>query len=139
MGPYVPEDVIAAIRVTAGNFTEMSVLLGRGRTAIRNYIYANIRIKEILDEEREIFLDQVEQTIREIALVERDPATIRFILATQGRERGWGQKVEHTGEDGGPLAFELKLNDSAVNLKPTTVEELLSSGLDTEEEKGGHA
>lgn len=108
-GPYFMPDVIAAIRATGGNFLHMSVLLGRRRTSVRDFVYANIEAKDAWDEEQESFTDRVEQVAQELAVKERDPATVRFWLSTKGKDRGYTPKVEHTGEDGKPLLFAVEL------------------------------
>jgi len=109
-GPYHPDDVIAAIRLSRGNFYEMSRLLGRRRNAIRDYVYANLMIKDVYDEVREGIIDQAEKTLQQIALEDRDPASLRFLLSTLGKDRGYSHRVEATGEDGSPLVFELNLS-----------------------------
>lgn len=110
-GPYFLPDVVAAIRQTHGNFLEISALLCRRRTSVRDFIYATLEAKDALDEERESTMDKVEQALQEIALVDRDPATLRFLASTLGKDRGYTPKIEHAGTDGKPLVFEVNLAD----------------------------
>lgn len=101
-GPYHREDVLAAICVTRGNLTEMSALLGRRRSSVRDHVYANIDVKDVFDEVREQFLDEAEQAHNQLALAGDGPA-LRFILQTLGKERGYTTRVETTGKDGGAI------------------------------------
>jgi hypothetical protein len=101
-GPYVVEDVIAAIRETGGNFTHMSSLLGRRRSSVRDHVFANLDIKEVYDEEREGFLDQAEKMHNTIALL-GDGQALRFVLQTLGKGRGYTTRQEQTGPNGGPI------------------------------------
>ena len=102
-GPYFKPDVIAAILAAQGNFTEMAVLLGRRRNGVRDYVLAHLDVKDIYDEMRECFLDQVEKNHNDLASKDQDGAALRFILQTQGKDRGYSTRVEQTGKDGGPM------------------------------------
>ncbi len=101
-GPFVKEDVVAAIYATNGNFAQMAVCLGRRRSSVRNFILANLDVKDIYDEVHEVFLDTVEQSHASLALGGDGPS-LRFILATLGKDRGYTTRIEQTGKDGSPL------------------------------------
>ena len=105
MGPYDKRDVIAAILATRGNFTEMGSLLGRRRNAVRDFVLANLDVKDVLDEIRECFLDEAEEKHNALAQAEDGPA-LRFILGTLGKDRGYTSRVEQTGRDGAAIQIQ---------------------------------
>lgn len=137
-GPYFLPDVVAAIRATDGNFLEMSALLGRRRSSVRDYVYATLDAKDVWDEVRECYLDSVEQVARDITLNDRDPATVRFTLSTLGKDRGYAPTVQHSTSDNRPLSFELVLSEGsekvveALNQKKAQdkkVDEMMEQGV----------
>jgi len=105
-GPYHKPDVIAAIHHTMGDFTEMGVLLGRRRRAVRDFILANLDVKDVYDDVNESLLDMVETTCRRMALAGDGPS-VRFLLKTQAKDRGYVTRVESTGKDGEPIEAKL--------------------------------
>lgn len=109
-GPYVYDDVIAAIKATNGNFHEMGLLLDRRRSSIRDFVFSNLAVREFYEEICESQLDRCEQTLFELAL-NGDAASLRFILSTKGKDRGYATTISHTGKDDGPLKLEIKLHD----------------------------
>lgn len=101
-GPYHLEDVIAALRETKGNFSLMSSLLARKRASVRDYVFTNLEAKDVYDEVREGLLDQAEQMHNTLAF-SGDGPSLRFILQTLGKERGYTTRQEQTGANGAPL------------------------------------
>lgn len=101
-GPYVKEDVIAAIYVTGANFAQMARVLDRRRSSVRDYVFANIEVKDVYDEIRETLLDIVEEMHNDLAKA-GDGSACRYILSTQGKDRGYTTRTETTGKDGGPI------------------------------------
>jgi len=100
-GPYVEADVVAALNATRANYAKMSVLLGRRRTSIRDFVLSHLDVKTIHDEIREKVLDDVETMHDDLALAGDGPS-MRFILSTLGKERGYSTRIEQTGKNGGP-------------------------------------
>ena len=91
-GPFVKEDVVAAIYATNGNFAQMAICLGRRRSSVRNFVLANLDVKDIYDEVHEVFLDTVEQSHASLALGERRDRTARAYrrVLARARRRGVG-------------------------------------------------
>ena len=100
-GPYYHNDVVAALRETRGIITEAARLLGRSRNGLAIYIDKHQDISELLNEEREAFIDTAEVKIRELVDA-GDPASVRFVLTTLGRFRGWAMKITNAspGDEG---------------------------------------
>lgn len=91
-GPYFHNDVVAALRETRGIISEAARLLGRSRNGLALYIDKHQEISELLNDEREAFIDTAEVKIRELVDA-GDPASVRFVLTTLGRFRGWAMKI----------------------------------------------
>ncbi len=101
-GPYHRPDVIAAICETLGDFRQIGILLGRRRNAVRDFILANLDVKEVYDEVTEGTLDGIETMTRSMALGGDGPSC-RFLLKTLGKDRGYVTRVEQTGRGGEPI------------------------------------
>lgn len=114
MGPYHKPDVIAAIHKTLGDFGQMAQLLGRKRQAVRDYVLGNLDVKDVLDEVNETVLDAVETTCRSMALAGDGPS-VRFLLKTLGKDRGYVTRVENTGKGGEPLEAKLTFDWSKLS------------------------
>lgn len=101
-GPYDPDDVIAAIYTSHGNYAQMARLLGRRRNKVRDFVLSKPEIKEIFDEVRESLVDDVEASVFSCALAGDGPSQ-RFVLSTIGKNRGYSTRTETTGAEGGPV------------------------------------
>jgi hypothetical protein len=108
-GPYILEDVLAAVAVTRGNFTAMAQLLGRNRTRLREFCLRTLAVKEAIDEANEVLIDAAEAVHHETALRIRDLPALRFILSTKGRNRGYHSTGPEEPSTQEPLAFEVVL------------------------------
>lgn len=113
-GPYYMPDVVAAILKTNGNFAQMSLLLGRRRQQVRDYVYANIETMDLIQEVRESILDEAEATLQRLAL-QGDGPSLRFLLQTLGKDRGYTTRVEQTGPGGGPVESRVTIDPSKLS------------------------
>lgn len=73
---------------------------------IYRYIDEFPDLKDVVEDERESLLDVAEKTLFDKAITERDTTSLIFLLKTQGRNRGYVERKEHTGTDGGPVTIE---------------------------------
>ena len=105
LGPLHKMDVMAAIMVTRGDFAAMADLLGRRRHAVKNFVYRNRDILLFWTDTREAVIDKIEQNAIDAAL-EDDRGMMKFFLQTLGKDRGYSQRSEHTGQGGGPIGVE---------------------------------
>lgn len=107
---YKPEQVIEALRNSAGVYLHAATMLGCARNTIRGYVERYPEIAEALDEILEENID-----LGETALLGMmgDPAhrghssSVQFYLRTKGKRRGYVDKKEHehSGPDGKALVF----------------------------------
>lgn len=130
---YFMPDVLAALRQTEANISECAQLLGRTRSSVRDFIFANLEALNEYNEQRDILVDKAEQALFEVGLLGRDPATLRFICSTLGKDRGYTPKIEHTGADNKPLAFEVHFTaeppKSTEQKQEDSIGQLLSDGI----------
>lgn len=96
------EQAAAALRGTKGMVALAARNLGVTRQALYSRIMKSPALQQVLKDEREITTDAVEMKLYE-AILSGDVGAMKFYLATQGRNRGYAERVEHTGADGGPV------------------------------------
>lgn len=100
-----------AIRKAAGNVSAAARGLGVGRTALHRRIAKSPRLQEVLQEERESLVDMAESALRAEVLARNMTAVIWTLKASpEAKRRGWGERQEVTGADGGPVVVEY-IND----------------------------
>ena len=93
-----------AIRKSAGNVTYAAKALGVGRTALHARIAKSPDLQRVLQEEREALVDMAESALR-AEVLERNMTAIIWTLkaSPEAKRRGWGERQEVTGADGGPV------------------------------------
>jgi len=108
-----PTDQIAeAIRKAAGNVTAAARSLGMDRTALHHRIAKSETLKRIVQEEREALVDMAESALRAEVLDRNMTAIIWTLKASpEAKRRGWGERQEVTGADGGPVAIHMTWGD----------------------------
>ena len=102
---YHESDVAAALFAARGNLSFAARLLNRRRNRLRSYLDRSPEMLQLWDDIRDEVIDKVEQNCYDLAL-NGDPTSIRFVLSTIGKDRGWTQRTETTGKDGGAIEFE---------------------------------
>lgn len=101
--PYNINDVVMAILRTGGNWGAMSILLGRNRNRIKDYVYSHQDVRDIYEDVLGSNLDLIKRNSMAAAIL-GDGAMQRFYLATLGKDDGFSTRVESTGRGGGPIA-----------------------------------
>lgn len=100
--PYNYIDVHYALVASMGDYGYMAHLLGRSRTAVKQYVEAHPDLLDLRRDIRDSIIDAVETKELESAL-SGDGTSRRFVLTTLGKDRGYSTRVEQTGKDGGPI------------------------------------
>ena len=101
-----------AIRKSAGNVTAAAGGLGIGRTALHRRIARSPELQLALQEEREALVDMAESALRAEVLDRNMTAVIWTLKASpEAKRRGWGERQEVTGADGGPVAIHMTWGD----------------------------
>lgn len=96
------EQVIARIAEYKGNLAAVARSFGLSRQTLYKYINSKPSVKAALDEARETMIDNVESALYSAALA-GEAWAVCFFLKTQGKSRGYTERSEITGADGGPV------------------------------------
>lgn len=86
-------DVEALIPAKRGNVAAIARSLGVSRGTVLNRVNESATLRRLLDDEREGMIDDAESELYEGAL-NGDTAKLIFFLKTQGRHRGYGDRIE---------------------------------------------
>ena len=113
---YTTAQVIQAIRDTRGLTSLAASRLRCSAETVRNYCRRYPTVAQAMREERESMLDVAELSLF-TAIQEREAWAVCFFLKTQGRERGYIERHEVTGGDGGPVEHIIR-----VVREPITIE-----------------
>lgn len=101
----MPLDTIrAALVKTNGNVAAAARALRLTRTAVAYRISKSQKLQQVITDYRQSLVDNAESGLSE-AIKNGEPYAICFTLKTLGRDRGYIERVEHTGQDGGPVEF----------------------------------
>lgn len=96
------KQVEAALRANGGNVTKAAEQLDIARSALYHRIQNHEVLKDVLAEIRESTVDMAENVLI-TALKDGNLTAAIFIAKTQGRARGYSERVEMTGPDGGAI------------------------------------
>jgi len=97
--------VTAAIRDMNGNISAVARRLGVCRQTVYNYIERHPSVKDALVEARETMLDNAESVLYR-AVLNGEAWAVCFFLKTQGKSRGYVERQEVTGADGGAIIMQ---------------------------------
>ena len=105
-----------AIRKSAGNVTAAAQGLGMGRTALHARIAKSPALKQVLQETREALVDMAESALRAEVLNRNMTAIIWTLKASpEAKRRGWSERHELGGPDGGPMLIQMTWGDNDSN------------------------
>ena len=107
---YTKEQTLDAVAGSFGIVTKVADILRCDWHTADAYIQNWAETREAFRGEGERALDLSESKLME-AVEEGDGAMIRFHLATKGKERGFTERQEHTGKDGGAIAVTHRAED----------------------------
>ncbi len=91
-----------AIKQTAGNVSQAAKALQVSRTTVHKRIAKSEKLREVLRDTREELIDIAESALRREVL-DGNITAIIFTLKTQGKARGYVERQEVTGADGGAV------------------------------------
>lgn len=99
---YTTAQMIEALREKHGNLSAAARYLGCSRNTIARYIENYPTVKAVYDEERETLIDFAEnQLFKQVQ--DGNITAIIFTLKTIGKSRGYVERQEVTGADGGAV------------------------------------
>ena len=102
---YTANQMIEALREKHGNLSAAARFLNCSRNTISRYIEKYPTVKAVADEERETLIDFAEnQLFKQVQ--EGNITAIIFTLKTIGKHRGYVERQEVTGANGGKVQIE---------------------------------
>jgi len=101
---YSAEQVIEAIRKSRGLLSVVAQRLGCTRQTVENYVKRYPTVDRAVKEERQKVIDVAEGKLFE-KLQSGESWAIQFILKTLGKERGYTERTEVTGAEGGAMVI----------------------------------
>ena len=104
---YPVELFLKAIPKSGGIIATIAKKVGCDWHTAKNYIYSHPTVKQAYDDECEAILDLAETKLYE-AVQNGDAQMIKYILGTKGKRRGYVERTEVTGEDGGPIKLKVE-------------------------------
>jgi hypothetical protein len=100
--PMTLEVVRDALRDARGNLTKAAERIRCTRQTIYNYIKDHPELEDVRNEARQTALDRVEDRLWDAA-EDGESWAVTFALKTQAKDRGYSERHEVTGADGGAL------------------------------------
>jgi len=103
---YSADQMIAALKEAKGMNTVAARLLHCDLKTVENYCKVYPQVAEVRRQERESFLDVGELSL--LRAVQRGEAwAVCFLLKTQGKQRGYIERAEFSGPNGGAIEVEV--------------------------------
>lgn len=99
---YTVQQIIDALAANEGRVAIAAEELGCQAQTIYNYRDRYPTIEQFIQHKREKRLDLAENSLWDLVLAGNLGAVI-FFLKTQGKDRGYTERQELTGKDGGPI------------------------------------
>lgn len=103
---YTCEQVIDAIKETRGLISVAARRLGCSDSCIHGYAERHPTVRAAIEDARALMCDMAEGKLFG-AVQNSEPWAIQFYLKTQGRSRGYGDRIEHSGEVTTRVMFKL--------------------------------
>ena len=94
-----------AIQDKRGNLAAIGRQFGVTRQAVAKRVHGSAKLQKAWDEARETMLDNAETELYE-QVVGGNTTALIFFLKTQGKSRGYIERQEFTGKDGGAVQIQ---------------------------------
>jgi hypothetical protein len=102
---YSAAELIRRIQQYRGNISAVARSYGRTRGAILYHVKKYPTVQAALEEERETLLDDAESILWK-QIIDGNTTALIFFLKTQGKKRGYVERQEQSGPDGGPITVQ---------------------------------
>lgn len=113
-GVPLDKEVIADLIVKCqGNLSRVADTMGSTRGCVRRVIDGDSELQAMLAQARERQLDELERSVFDRAIEDRDTTLQIFLLKTQGKSRGYDQsEAQNTAKDIATAAFDFIVSKS---------------------------
>lgn len=132
MGKPTEEAIIEAIKGSAGIVSTVAKRLGVAWHTANGYCKSSEATKQAFKDEREKLVDLAEGVLVK-SIKNGDQQNAKWVLSRLGKNRGYVERTETTGADGGPIKTSQSIDLSA--LSPDELAELLrlqkKAGIDS--------
>jgi len=105
------DEVMVALFEHQGNVGAAALAIERPRHRVQKLINETPTLQMFLMDLQETRIDKAEQVIDHY-LNEGDFGAARLVVTTQGKQRGWTQRSEVTGKDGGAVTVVIEGPDA---------------------------
>lgn len=112
---FTPAQVIQALQLSGGVFSLAAEKLKCARSTVGYYVGRYKPVEEALEDISEELLDLGEAQLITFMRDKYFPA-VCFYLKTKGKKRGYSERVEQTGADGGPMDHRHQIEDARSEL-----------------------
>lgn len=109
---YTAEQMIDALVATKGMITLAARQLGCAPNTVRRYIREYVTVREAQFEATEQMGDAVELALYDEAINKRNTAALIFLAKTKFKARGYVERQEVSGKDGGAIEVSDGLSDA---------------------------
>ncbi len=123
---YKTAEIVEALKATGGMVYMAARKLGCDPSTIHVRAKTSTEIREAIDNARGDMLDMAEHELKKAVRV-GDMTAVIFTLKTIGKHRGYVERVEQTGANGGPVQHNL-LSTNSVDLSDKTEAEINAYG-----------
>ena len=107
---YTAQDFIDAIPGTGGIISAIARKVGCDWKTADSWVHDFPTVRRVYDAECEAMLDLAESTVLK-NIKDGDTADAKWYLTKKGKRRGYGDAVELTGAEGGPVVIKLTWGD----------------------------
>ena len=108
---FTVAQVVAALKKTKGMVYLAADELGCSHTTVYNYINRHPTIKGAFEAENGKMLDVGEMKLYQ-SVLNGEAWGVCFLLKTKGKSRGYVERQEQTGKDGGPVAVDVQVTSA---------------------------
>lgn len=129
---FTYEQMEKALRKALGIQAIAAQMLDCEWNTVHRYVKKYKKLQDIVNQSKEVRLDIAESKLMQ-GINAGIPALIIFLLKTQGKDRGYVERQEHTGKDGEPIMIQNVRNAIEEQLKNNPdlvkkVDELFTDG-----------
>ena len=96
------KSVADKLREYQGNQSAVALAFGVHRSQVTRFMDAHPELREVKAEAEEAILDHAESALYR-AVLQGELSAVKWLLATKGKGRGYVERQEVTGSDGGPV------------------------------------
>lgn len=99
-----------------GNTTKTCETIHLRRQTLYAWLKEDQVFKEAVDDAYEAVIDHVEDKLH-FLIDHNEPSAVYFFLKCKAKKRGYVERQEHTGADGGPIETRLSMTDLRSSMK----------------------